>query len=140
MLLSPASLQGSLHCPANHQARVCIQHHCQIDEFLGQADVSDIGHPKLIPRRRYEIPRQVWIDREAMFGIRGGMELVPAKTQQIIFTQDAAHAFVVCLPALAFQLSGYARPSISRETQAIRWIASRNSVLLTAAVASVSKR
>ncbi len=95
------------------QARVGIQHHGQIDEFLGQPDVGDVSHPKLISRCWHKVPRQVRIHGEAMFGIRRDMEILLAKTQQIVFAQNSAHPFVVYLEALALQLSANARPAIS---------------------------
>jgi hypothetical protein len=45
-----------------------------------------------------------------MFGIRRDLEILFAKTQQIIFSQNTAHPLVVYLQTLALQLSANARP------------------------------
>ena len=50
-LLCKSAVELTTQAPTHHPARVHIQNHRQIDEFLLQSHVGDIGDPQLIDVR-----------------------------------------------------------------------------------------
>jgi len=93
-----ARFECAVHSPADHLARKCIQHHCQIDKLCFQPDVSNIGRPQLIDPAQRHLPRQVPVNSEVMPRVSGcHHEFSPSQAQQVIFSHHALHALVILL-------------------------------------------
>jgi hypothetical protein len=91
----------------------------QIYELHLQADISDVGHPKLIETGQYHALDQVRVYRQPVLGVGGQNELSPPQTEQVVRAQQPQDALMIHAPTLPPQFSMHA-------AVAVRWPAQRD--------------
>src|SRR5215831_15450995 len=112
------SARSSFLTIRDHAPRIGIQDDRQINKFLFQPDVGDIGHPELIHAGQDHLGSQVGIDLQAVVGV-GGRHYKPAldDAQEIVFPHDPLHPLTIDVPLAGLQLRGDSPASIGRPLQ-----------------------
>src|SRR6266567_2848724 len=113
-------LQRARQAPAHHPPRVGIHHRRQIDELPTQADIGQVGHPRLIQAGQPSPPairQPVGIDPPTVRAV-GRLRPPPLQlTQQALLAHDPQHPLAVDVPALALQMLGYPPITIAGKLQ-----------------------
>src|ERR1039457_5142617 len=86
-----AGFQGSPQLPADHFARVGVQHHRQKYELTTQPDVRNVRYPQLVDPAQLQRLRQVRVYLETVIGVGRHHELATAHRQQIVVSHGAPY-------------------------------------------------
>ncbi len=115
---SSASSSPTEEGPADHAAREGIQHYGQIHKLGSQANVGDVGDPKLVDSRRGEVASQVRVNRQTVSRIgRRDHEGAPAYAQQIVLPHHPQHTLVIDRETLPLQFRRNSAVSVRRRFQ-----------------------
>ncbi len=117
-----AFIQSASQMPAANTAREHIHDHCQVHEFLAQANVGQIGGPHLVRSHHVQLLHQIRIARERMLTLRRPTFSWFLRTQQVHFAHQALDALALALrqaraiytPALPAQLGRESARTIGR--------------------------
>ena len=96
--------QRALQRPADRLAREAVDHHRQKHKLGPQPDVGDVGYPKLVDAAESHARRQVDEHWLLMLRIGGQNILAIPNRQQVVFSHNPGHPFVIDAHSLPMQL------------------------------------
>ena len=101
------------HGPTHGLSAPGVEHDGQVDELVAQADVGQIGHPKLVGGGHVHARRQVRADGQPVVAVGGCHEPLLPEAQQVVLSHEPQDALVVCLNALPMQFFGDAAVAVA---------------------------